>query len=235
MQPILLLHGAVGSSVQLQPLADQLSGKYDVHLFSFPGHGGTEPLDEPFSIKSFAGAVLNYTERKKLNDLIVFGYSMGGYVALYLAKEHPQLFAKIITLGTKFHWDEATAAKEVKMLNPETIAAKVPAFAAALEKMHAPNDWKKLLNNTAAMLLEMGKHNPLQPEDYATITTPALLMLGDRDAMVTLEETVNTYKQLPHAQMAVLPGTPHPVEKVDAGMIAWFIENYSREDAKPGS
>lgn len=224
MQPILLLHGAIGSSVQLQPLAGILSGHYEVHLFSFPGHGGTPQPDEPFSIKTFAAATLEYIEENKLNDLIVFGYSMGGYVAMYLAKENPQLFAKIITLGTKFHWDEPTAAREIKMLNAETIAAKVPAFAKALEQMHAPNDWKQLLSNTADMLSGMGKDNPLKTEDYSSINTPSLIMLGDRDNMVTLEETVNVYKQLPNAQMAVLPGTPHPIEKVDAEMLAYFIE-----------
>lgn len=224
MQPILLLHGAIGSSVQLQPLADILSGHYDVHLFNFPGHGGTPPQDEPFSIKTFAAATLKYIQENKLNDLIVFGYSMGGYVALYLAKENPQLFAKIITLGTKFHWNESTAAKEVKMLNADTIAVKVPAFASALEKMHAPNDWKQLLGNTADMLSGMGKDNPLKTEDYSSINTSLLIMLGDRDSMVTLDETVNVYRQLPNAQMAVLPGTPHPIEKVNAEMLAYFIE-----------
>ena len=224
MQPILLLHGAIGGSVQVQPLADALSGHYDVHLFSFPGHGGTPMPEEPFSISAFAAYTLKYIEENKLNNIIVFGYSMGGYVALYLARQYPQLFARIVTLGTKFHWDEPTAAKEVKMLNADAIAAKVPAFAKALEQLHAPNNWKEVLQQTAAMLTGMGKDNPLKPEDYPQITTPVLVMLGDRDNMVTLDETVQVYKQLPNAQMAMLPGTPHPVEKVDVELVVCFIQ-----------
>ena len=54
---------------------------------------------------------------------------MGGYVALQLANKHPKYVQKIITLGTKFAWDKETAAKEVKMLNPEKIEEKIPAFA----------------------------------------------------------------------------------------------------------
>lgn len=225
MQTLLLLHGAIGSSVQLQPLADALSGHYDVHLFNFPGHGGTPMPVESFSIKTFAAYTLKYIEENKLRNIIVFGYSMGGYTAIYLAKEHPQLFTRIITLGTKFHWDEPTAAREVKMLDADTIAAKVPAFAKTLEQIHAPNNWKEVLQLTAAMLTAMGKNNPLKPEDYPQITTPVLVMLGDRDNMVSLEETVQVYKQLPNARMAVLPGTPHPVEKTGVGMIAFFIRN----------
>ncbi|SHN32911.1 alpha/beta fold hydrolase [Chitinophaga sp. CF418] len=224
MKPsLLVLHGAIGASRQLRAIAAQLSTQYEVHLFDFPGHGGKELPEGPFSIKLFAEAVLEYIEVHHLQQLTIFGYSMGGYVAMYLAKHHPQQIARVITLGTKFHWDEATAAKEIKMLDIAAITAKVPDFAAALADMHAPNDWKVVLQRTADMLTDMGRDNPLKPDDYKDITTDSLIMLGDRDKMVTLEETIATYKALPDAKMAVLPGTPHPVEKVTPSLLAFFL------------
>lgn len=222
--PLLLLHGAIGASSQLKAIAENLSARYEVHLFDFPGHGGTVLPDAPFSIKLFADAVQHYIEKHQLQQLTVFGYSMGGYVAMYLARHQPAIAARIITLGTKFHWDEATAAREVKMLDPAEISAKVPAFAANLEVIHAPNDWKIIVQRTAGMLLEMGRDNPLKPDDYPAIRVPCLVMLGDRDRMVTLEETVNTYKALPDARMAVLPGTPHPVEQVNPSLLACLLQ-----------
>lgn len=222
--PLLILHGAIGASRQLKTIAAELSADYDVHLLDFPGHGGTPLPDQPFSISLFADTLREYILQNNLRQLTIFGYSMGGYVAMYLAKDHPQLIERIITLGTKFHWDEATAAKEVKMLNADTISAKVPAFAAALQTMHAPNDWKTILQLTADMLLEMGRENPLKPDDYKTISIPSLIMLGDSDKMVTLEETVATCKSLPDAKMAVLPGTPHGIEQADAALIAYIIK-----------
>ena len=224
MKPsLLMLHGAIGASRQLQHIAAELSANYEIHLLDFPGHGGTSLPDQPFSIALFAEATRAYIQQHNLQQLTIFGYSMGGYVAMYFAKDHPQLINSIITLGTKFHWDEATAAKEVKMLHADTIAVKVPAFAAALEALHAPNDWKHILQRTADMMLEMGRDNPLKPDDYKTINIPSLIMLGDRDKMVSLEETVATYKQLPDARMAVLPGTPHGIEQVNAALIAYLI------------
>lgn len=225
MKPsLLILHGAIGASSQLKAIAGKLSVNYDVHLFDFPGHGGKELPDKPFSIALFSAAVLNYIQENKLQQLTIFGYSMGGYVAMHLAKYHPAFINRIITLGTKFHWDEATASKEIKMLDAAAIVAKVPAFAAALEEMHAPNDWKDILQRTANMLIEMGRDNPLKPEDYKEIKIPSLIMLGDRDRMVTLEETVTIYKSLPDAQMAMLPGTPHPVEQVNPALVSYLIE-----------
>ncbi len=118
------------------------------------------------------------------------------------------------------------AANEIKMLNAEMIAEKLPAFAAALEKRHAPNNWKTILESTAAMLVKMGKDNPLKIDDYKNIRQQILMMLGDRDKMVTLDETLEVYRVLPAAQLAVLPNTAHPIEVVDKARLAYEITTF---------
>lgn len=223
MEPLILLHGALGCRSQLAALAEQLAPHYQVHALDFPGHGGT-PATEPFSIPYFANYVRQYCAANGFPKISIFGYSMGGYVALYLARQAPELIARVITLATKFHWDEATAAKEVKMLQPETILQKVPQFAETLRQRHAPADWEEVLRHTATMLQGLGRQNALALNDYNAITCPSLLMLGDRDKMVTLEETVAVYRQLPHGQLAVLPNTPHPLEAVAVDRLALMIQ-----------
>jgi pimeloyl-ACP methyl ester carboxylesterase len=174
----------------------------------------------------FADAVLSFMAEQHLEKASIFGYSMGGYVGMYLAKHHPDKIEKVITLATKFHWDEAIATNEVKMLNPDKIEQKLPAFAESLKDMHAPFDWKTLLNKTADMLTSLGQNNTLKPYDYASIATPSLLLLGDRDKMVTLDETLAVYKSLPNARMGVLPGTPHPLDKVEVSLLAFLIRGF---------
>ncbi|UYQ95430.1 alpha/beta fold hydrolase [Chitinophaga horti] len=221
--PLILLHGALGAAAQFEKLAKELSDYYEVHVPNLPGHGGTRMPDESFSIALFADALAGYIRTNDLEQPSIFGYSMGGYVAMYLARHFPNMPGNIITLGTKFHWDAPTAARELKMLDPGTIETKVPAFASALATLHAPNDWKEVVHNTALMLEEMGRHNPLSLDDYKDIKSPSLIMLGDRDKMVTLDETAAVYRQLPAAQMAVLPGTPHPIEQVEVELLSGMI------------
>lgn len=228
MQTLLILHGAIGASDQLIPIAEALSDTYKVHTLDFSGHGGKPYATEPFSIQLFAADVLAYMEAEQLEKVSIFGYSMGGYVGMYLAKHHPEQVDKIVTLATKFHWDEETAAKEIKMLNADKIAAKVPAFAATLEKRHAPNDWKEVLQRTADMLIAMGKDNPLRMEAYSGIEHPAMILIGDRDKMITLEETVNVYRALPNAQMGMLPHTHHPIEQVNKEYLLYYIRQFIR-------
>ena len=53
-------------------------------------------------------------------------------------------------------------------------------------------------------------------EDIQSIKAPVLVMLGDAD-IVRPEHAVQMFRQLPHAQLAVLPGTDHflPVQRSD--------------------
>jgi esterase/lipase len=218
MQHILLLHGAIGAKDQLQPLAEQLEAIFLVHTINFRGHGG-ETIPDVFSIELFAQDVLNYLEKNTIERINIFGYSMGGYVALYLAKHYPAKVEKVFTLATKFLWTPEIAAKETKMLDAGKIAEKIPAFAHILEHRHAPNDWKTVLNKTAEMMAGMGNKNPLQFNDYESIHHSALIAIGDKDTMVTLEETTNVYHKLKNASLLVIPETQHPIEKVDVNRL----------------
>lgn len=226
MQPLLLLHGAIGASDQLVNIAEELADNYKVYTLDFSGHGGKSFPAEPLSIQVFAQEVLAFLDEEGLDKVSIFGYSMGGYVAMYLAKRHPERVDKIVTLATKFHWDEPTAAKETKMLDAGKIEEKLPAFAAALQKRHAPNDWKELLGKTIDMLNRMGQDNPLNPEDYTGMNQPCMILLGDRDKMITLEETLQVYKTLPNAQMGMLPNTHHPIEQVNVPYLLFYIRQF---------
>jgi pimeloyl-ACP methyl ester carboxylesterase len=226
MQHLILLHGALGSKDQLQPLKSTLENIFQVHTFNFSGHGGRPFPDTAYSIPFFSEQIAAFMQESGIDQAHIFGYSMGGYAAMYLAKHQPEKISKLITLATKFYWDEKTAAREVNMLNGNTIKEKVPAFAAQLQQRHAPNDWLELLSKTGELLTDLGKRNALTLEDYATITTPCLLLLGDRDKMVTLEETMAVYKQLPNAQCGVLPGTPHAFEQVNMTFLAQLITQF---------
>lgn len=227
MQHLLLLHGAIGAADQLQPIAAALKNKYIVHTLNFSGHGGEQDVRD-FLIESFADDVLNYLRKHGIEKTNIFGYSMGGYVALYLAKHHPEKINKVFTLATKFLWNPAIAQQEIKMLDANKIAEKIPAFAQTLEKRHSPHDWKNVLQKTADMMIALGNNSPLKKEDYEQIEVPVLIGIGDKDTMVTLEETIDVYRKLKQGNFMVLPQTPHPIEKVAVERIAKEMESFFR-------
>lgn len=225
MKKILLLHGAAGSARQLDPLKQALAKDFEVYSINFSGHGGLETTAE-FSIKLFAQDVLSWLKEKGIAKIVMFGYSMGGYVALYLAKHFPDTVDSVITLAAKLSWNEETAAKEVKMLQADVIEQKLPQFAAQLKESHYPGDWKNVLSLTGKMLVQLARSNPLSQEDFQQIESNVLLMIGDRDKMVTFEETVAAYKHLPNAQLSILPNTPHPIERVDVQLLSFLLNKF---------
>jgi pimeloyl-ACP methyl ester carboxylesterase len=223
MQSIVLLHGALGSDRQIEPLRKHLSESFDVHVLCFEGHGD-RASNRPLAIPHFSENLMTFLNEKDLVSPMVFGYSMGGYVALYTEAKFSGTFAKIITLGTKFNWNPDIAAKEVRMLQPDIIEDKVPKFAAHLAKMHAPNDWKENMRNTATMMEEMGDNPPLGAVDLAKVKCPVHLLLGSKDMMVTDSETLAIKEELDNAMFDVLEGVEHPIEKLELGKLDGFFK-----------
>ncbi len=217
--PILLLHGALYTKEEFAPLAGEMSAWATVHSLNFPGHGGMPIPDDSFSMGYFAESVLEYLRDAGLERVNIFGYSMGGYVGLYLARHYPEYVNRLCTLGTKLQWDEGTASREVGMLNPEKILEKVPQFAEVLIKRHGEEDWRTLMEKTAGLLQGLGRGEGLTPDDFSQVTTPVRLGLGDRDMMISIEETVERYRQLPNGELLILPGTPHQLERVYVGRL----------------
>jgi pimeloyl-ACP methyl ester carboxylesterase len=156
LKTLVLLHGAFGSSAQLTSLKQALEKEgFAVYMLNFTGHGG-KPFRGHFDIQTFSDDILNFIYENGLGKVSIFGYSMGGYVALWLAHQHPELVEKIVTLGTKFDWSPESASHEVRKMDPEKILEKVPAFARILASRHSPNDWKELMRKTAAMMMQLG-------------------------------------------------------------------------------
>ena len=226
MKNLILLHGALGHSSNFEPYEQYLSEHFSLHKILFRGHGGTSIPSEGIRMTDYVEQLRQYCEEHALQQFDLFGYSMGGYVALSYAMQYPDKVSSILTLATKLNWTEDGATKESKMLNPEVIAEKVPKYAAQLAKMHGEEHWKELLPAIAGMMIDLGKQPLLTSENYARLNTRVQLMLGDKDVMVTFEETLRGVKAIPEAQLAVLPNTKHPIEQVRAGLLISLMKDF---------
>jgi len=219
-----LLHGALGAADQMAPLAERLAARGRVHVVEFAGHGATPGDGRPYAMADFVAQVVAALDARDVARATLVGYSMGGYVALLLAAAHTARAARVVTLGTKFRWDAATAERDARRLDAATIRAKVPRFADALAARHADaGGWEAVLERTAALLRGLGEHAPLTDDTLRAATCPVRVMVGDRDATVTVEETAGAWRMLGDGELAVLPHTPHPIEQVDVELLATLV------------
>lgn len=224
-EKLILLHGALGSKDQLVELREHLSDQYDVFSFNFSGHGGDTTV-KLYSIDLFVQDTIDFMQGEGLEKAHFFGYSMGGYVALKLAHDYPARAGKIITLGTKYKWDPESAAKEVRMMNPEIIGQKIPAFAATLDARHQPGDWKSVMNRTGEMMTALGDGAAMTSAHFSSIGNEVLICIGTDDHMVGIAESETTARLLPHGQLKVIEGFRHPLESVDIAILSSVISGF---------
>lgn len=221
---ILLLHGALASSSQFDELIPLLRERFDLFTPDFEGHGSFLS-DQPFSMELFVSNILDYLDKHEIESTPIFGYSMGGYVAFLLAKNYPDRVSKIITLGTKFHWDIETAINETAYLNPENMEQKVPRFVQMLINRHGSN-WQSVVQRTREMLWALGEQGGFNLHDVGKVRQLTRLLLGDRDQTVTIEETLAIFHALPNSELEVLPRTAHPFERASLTRLAQILHEF---------
>jgi pimeloyl-ACP methyl ester carboxylesterase len=230
---ILLLHGALGDAEQLAPLVTRLTTRAEVIAPTLAGHGLDAPGTHAYRVERFADGTLAALDRAGAAAPVhIFGYSLGGYVALWLARHAPSRVAGVFTLGTKLAWTPEGADRETRQLDAAQIRARVPKFAALLERRHGASHWEQVLGRTAEMMHHIGEHPPLGDEDFAAIACPVRVAVGDRDATVPVEEAARVARTLPAGELEVLPGTPHPVERVSWERLALSVLEFVGRGAR---
>jgi pimeloyl-ACP methyl ester carboxylesterase len=197
------------------PLAQALGGQFDKLIPDLPGHGSKSSDTAAMTIESITNWLNEFIRLNALEKPFVFGYSLGGYVALYHALKYPDVIGRIFTFGTKYAWTPEEAAKQVKMLNADAIEAKVPSFAQVLKERHGNENWRKVLSTTAGIMQDLGDHPLVTTENVSEITIPVCIAVGSDDYMVTLEESKQIASSLPFGVYKAVEGLPHAIEKIE--------------------
>lgn len=166
---------------------------------------------------------MTFLEEKNIDTADLFGYSMGGYVALWLAWKHPERVGQVITLGTKLDWSPETAGGMRRMFDAEKIALKAPALAEHLANAHAPLDWKILCRQTADFLTDLGDGKGIPESAFSEIKRPVHIGRGDADQVVSEEESRKVAQAIPNGSLHILSGVPHGIEQADVDEVTRYI------------
>ena len=226
MKNVILIHGALGHSSDFDALSKLLSTDYRVYNLLFKDHGIDNASQEKLEVPRLVEELNQFTDSNNIQNPNVFGYSMGGYVALCHSIQLKNRISKIATLATKFDWSPEISSKEISFLNATVIEEKIPHYAAQLKKIHGDKGWKSLLTKTADLMIDIGAEDYLATSKLSDIQIPIQLMLGDSDRMVSLKETLDIYSELSNVTLAVLPNTKHPFEAVNPQLLHLLLTQF---------
>ena len=227
---IVLLHGANGSGPELEPLAAALRPFGEVRAPNLPGHGGRE-MPAAFSVRGSAEDVVAGLDRDGIARAWMVGYSLGGYLALYLARHFPERVLGACALATKFRFDAETVARWTYLAQPERLRRPGNPRAAELDRAHAPRDWAPITLANARLFEALGRAPELSDADLGSIARPVLLANANRDQLVPWSETVEVAGRIPGARLVMFYGLAHPLARVPVHPVGRAIGQWMGERA----
>jgi pimeloyl-ACP methyl ester carboxylesterase len=88
--PVVLLHGFAEDGSIWNKQTDQLKANYRLLIPDLPGSGLSSPLTDDTSMEKMAEDVLLLLDREELQQCVLIGHSMGGYISLAFAEKYPE-------------------------------------------------------------------------------------------------------------------------------------------------
>jgi pimeloyl-ACP methyl ester carboxylesterase len=216
-RPLVLLHGAYMTIDLMGPILPELAKTREVIAVELQGHGRTADVDRPLTYEQMADDTAALVRTLGIAHADVFGFSLGGGVALQLAIRHPAVVRKLVVASASFSSDgmHAVALGMFPSITPEMFAGS-PIEEGYLQTAPNPGDFPRLVEK----LTQLDTTPYTWPrQDVAGIAAPTLIVFGDSDG-VRLEHAVELFgllgggvmgdlQGLPKSQLAVLPGTAH--------------------------
>lgn len=215
-EPLVLLHGGTMTSKMWSQHIPAFAERFRVIAPEIRRHGNTDNPTGEFSYRFLADDAAGFIRALELRRPIICGYSDGGQIVLELGMHYPDLAGALVIGAAWFRftdsyrdWLTAFGFEVPGRVDLEHIEREMPRMVETWRAWHAPRGadyWKTLLPQISTMWM-----TPLDytEADFRKIRVPTLILVGDRDGMVTLEEAVDMYRYIQGAELAIVPDSDH--------------------------
>jgi pimeloyl-ACP methyl ester carboxylesterase len=207
-----------------------LAQNHSVITVDLQGNGRTADIpDRPISIEHYAEDVVGLLKYLKISKADFFGESYGANTAVMIAVRYPELVGRVATYG-------ATLGPGRIAINPETTHYDEPPTAESRNIQFQRENYKKVAPNPDYWpnLYEKVSHvhwEGFSKEELASIRAPILVIVGDHD-FVRPEHSVESFKLIPNAQLAVIPEASHFVLFSEPERVVPIVKHFLEEPAK---
>lgn len=236
-RPILFLHGEDGIDPR-SPFLGLLATCGQVFAPSHPGFGHSPEVEWIDTVDDLSYLYLDFLKTQSLQDVIVIGCSLGGWIAAEMAVKSTERIAKLVLIapvGIKVGDRETRDIPDIFALSPNEVARLKyhdPAFATVDYSKFSDDQLTAMARNREATVLyawEPYFHNPKLRRRLRRIDVPTLLLWGANDQFVTPGYYGAAYRDaIPGARLETIDRAGHlpEVEQPEAVMqrIRTFLE-----------
>lgn len=223
-EPIIILHGLLGSLDNWQTIGRKLADEYEVYLVDQRNHGKS-PHTETHTYQDMADDLLEFMNQQGLDKAHLLGHSMGGKTVLRFALNHPERVRSLIVadMGMKGygrHHDEIfdalyrmdLPAIERRSDAEEQMEILIPDYGVRqflLKSLDRTGDgayeWKfnlDVLYNEYDQVTE-----PIESD--VVVDVPVVFVRGEKSGYVRDEDFPGFKKNFPQAQLVTIPKAGH--------------------------
>lgn len=216
-QPLVVLPGGFWTIEAMGEIVPRLAETRRVIAVELQGHGHTGDIERPLRFESLADDIAALIAHLGLDRADLFGFSLGGGVALQTTIRHPEVVRKLAVASAPFKRDgwypqnlAAMGAVSVELF------AGTPIHDAYLKTSPKPDAW----GTVVAKVRQLVTSEYDWTEGVKGLTAPVLILAGDADGM-RLAHAIEFFgllgggtadgdmSGLPASALAVLPATTH--------------------------
>lgn len=226
--PLVLLHFTGGTRRIWDPVRDALAAGHETIAFDLPGFGEAAPLDGRPTVEAMAARVAESMRELQLDRPAVAGISLGGGIALELARTGAVRSATAISpVGFATPREQRWAHSSLTLLRaavkPLAAAAdpvaRIAPLRVALGAQYFGRPWRVPAEDFADLLRSYAASDALQ-ESVDSIAfwrfgggvpaeVPVTIVWGSRDALLVPRQGRRAVRVIPHARLVELPGCGH--------------------------
>lgn len=241
---ILLVHGIGASKFCWRLIFGKLTKKFRVTAIDLPGFGDSEKNpDLDYGLDAQTERLAEFVEKLHLNPVYIVGCSMGGALALWLARNHPQLVEKICVIApaadhrivwfntsralglVKFFGKSLTSRYLIETAYRRVVEKRENLAKAVIDEYFRPyeNDKNAPITFWKAQETLRDKRLPSRLKD---LKTPTLVLYGDKDKQVKRRNIDRLLQVVSHAGLAIHPTGGHHLMEDEPDFVIEKIEGF---------
>ena len=223
--PVVLLHAFPLDGRMWTPQVDALAGTYQVVVPDLRGFGAaSEQAVEEAGMDLLADDVARLLDDRGLDRAVLCGLSMGGYVALAFARQHPDRLSGLVLCDTKAGADPEPARADRLQMAERVLAegnrfvpeAMLPKLLGETSRRERPD----VVERVVSLILEQdpraiaGAQRGMaaradSTDVLASVAVPTLVITGEEDQTTGPEQGRALAAAIPEARFLVVAGAGH--------------------------
>ena len=222
--PIVLIHGFCETHRLWDHFREELSSEFRVICPDLPGFGSSALPDDNISLDSVAGNLADWLSSLGIARCVLIGHSLGGYIALELARCRPEMLAGFGLFNSSAFADsfekKENRNKLIDFIAREGVEPFIRTFVPSLFFPARADEHRDIIerqqregNSTSARTVmayaAAMRDRPDGMDVLRAHAGKALLIAGEHDQNVPFEKSGEMAELLPPGRAHILPDTAH--------------------------